>query len=70
MLMQGSLLSWTLEPSHLAQSSLHLPPGLLSAGCTALAGVTDTQLIIGDGQGGIWEVQVGWLHTMYCICTE
>ena len=55
---QGGVLVWELESSHLAQRTLRLPAALLEAPLSALAVHKDGSLFLGDEQGGVWRLQV------------
>ena len=56
--MQGEVLAWELESSHLAQRTLRLPAPLLQDRLTTLACQHDGTLFIGDEQGAVWRLQV------------
>lgn len=55
---QGEVLVWELEASHLAQRSLRLPAAVLGALLSALAVHDDGSLFLGDEQGTVWRLQV------------
>lgn len=55
---QGEVLVWELESSHLAQRSLRLPAPVLEASLSALAVHDDGSLFLGDEQGTVWRLQV------------
>ncbi len=57
-LMQGEVLAWELESSHLAQRTLRVPPTLLEAPLTALAAHPDGTFFLGDDHGNVWRLQV------------
>ena len=55
---QGEVLVWELESSHLAQRSLRLPAAVLEAPLNTLAVHGDGSLFLGDEQGAVWRLQV------------
>ena len=55
---QGEVLAWELESSHLAQRNLRLPPPLLEAPLSSLAPHPDGTFFIGDECGNVWRLQV------------
>ena len=57
MYVQGEVLVWELESSHLAQRTLRLPAAL-GTPFTALAVYTEGSIFLGDQQGGVWRLQV------------
>lgn len=65
---QGEVLAWELESSHLAQRTLRLPAPMLEAPFTAFTCHSDGSLVIGDAQGAVWRLQVcsHGMHTLAC----
>lgn len=55
---QGEVMVWELEASHLAQRSLRLPAAVLEAPLSTLAVHDDGSLFLGDKQGTVWRLQV------------
>ena len=60
---QGEVLMWELESSHLAQRTLRLPAAVLEAALNALAVHDDGSLFLGDEKGSVWRLQV---HRTLC----
>ncbi|KAK9823925.1 hypothetical protein WJX72_006401 [[Myrmecia] bisecta] len=55
---QGGAMLWVLEPSHLAQHHLVLPPQLAAAGCTAVCCSLDDTMVVGTAAGTVWQLAV------------
>lgn len=67
---QGEVLVWELESSHLAQRSLRLPAAVLEAPLSALAVHDDGSLFLGDEQGAVWRLQVCRMDLVFTPTTS